>query len=352
MRARFEELLRTGEFEDQEMVEWLTSTDEDLISDLRRAAREVQHTYYKNHIFIRGLIEFTNYCRQDCYYCGIRRSNHKVTRYRLTENEINACVDLGYELGFRTFVFQGGEDAHYTVDFFVRLIRRIKEKYPDCAVTLSEGVRSYDFYQAIREAGCDRYLLRHETIDEDHFKSLHPPEQSLQKRVEALFQLKELGYHTGSGIMVGSPGQTIDMVVRDLRFLQRLKPEMIGIGPFLPQSNTPFGSAHEGSYELTLRLISVMRLLFPTCLIPATTALGTIRENGREEGILCGANVVMPNLSPPSHRKDYALYDNKIATGAESAEKLDLLKERMREIGYQVVVDRGDPASNGGKNVR
>ncbi len=305
-------------------------------------AREVREQIYGKDVYIRGLIEISNYCRNDCLYCGIRRSNASCERYRLSEREILQCCEAGYPLGFRTFVLQGGEDAYYTDERLVDLIGKIKERYADCAVTLSLGERSRESYERLFASGANRYLLRHETAECEHYGKLHPQEMSYTNRMRCLEDLKAIGFQTGCGFMVGSPYQTVYHLVKELKFIEKFKPQMCGIGPFLSHHATPFASFVNGSYEETLYLLSLIRLIHPCVLLPATTALGTIRENGREAGILAGANVVMPNLSPEDVRANYELYDNKISTGAEAACGLEDLKKRMERIGYRVVVDRGD----------
>jgi biotin synthase len=326
----------------EDFIRLLTDLSAEDIEYLRERAREVSKKQFGNLIYTRGLIEFTNYCRNDCYYCGIRRSNRNVQRYRLTNDEIIDCCRQGYELGFRTFVLQGGEDGSYHDDDIVEILKMIKKDYPDCAVTLSIGEKSYDSYLKYYEAGADRYLLRHETANEEHYSKLHPKELSLSNRKECLRNLKEIGYQVGAGFMVGSPYQTIEHIAEDLLFIKELSPQMIGIGPFLPHHETPFADRTKGTLEQTLVLISILRLMIPNALIPATTALGTVDPKGRELGILSGANVVMPNLSPTKVRKKYELYDNKICTGDEAAECRFCLERRMKQIGYELAVDRGD----------
>lgn len=324
-------------------LDFLISTEnEDVITYLRDSAREAADKIYGKQVFIRGLIEFTNYCKNDCKYCGIRRSNSRADRYRLTEEEILSCCENGYGLGFRTFVLQGGEDMYFTDEKICHLLKSIKEKYPDCALTLSIGEKSKESYQAYFDAGADRYLLRHETADEMHYNSLHPPELSFKNRIRCLYDLKEIGYQTGCGFMVGSPGQTTESIYKDLQFIRQFLPHMVGIGPFIPQKDTPFGKEPAGSFKMTLRLLSIIRLIHPHVLLPATTALGTIHPKGRELGILAGANVVMPNLSPVLVRKKYALYDNKICTGDEAAECRQCMEKRMEAVGYHIVTARGD----------
>ena len=309
---------------------------------LAETAAAVRKKIYGTDVYVRGLIEISNICKNDCLYCGIRRSNRDCLRYRLTEEEILECADEGYDLGFRTFVLQGGEDAYFTDEVLCRIIAQIKERYPDCAVTLSMGERSRGSYQALRSAGADRYLLRHETADRQHYRKLHPAEMSFDDRMNCLAALRELGYQVGCGFMVGSPYQTDANLAADLKFIETFQPDMCGIGPFIPHRNTPFRDEPPGTVELTCFLLSVIRLICPEVLLPATTALGTIDPAGREKGILAGANVVMPNLSPVSVRKKYELYDNKICTGEESAQCRDCLNKRMEAVGYKIVTDRGD----------
>lgn len=320
----------------------LTERSEETDLYAREQADQVRQQVYGNEIYVRGLIEFTNYCKNDCYYCGIRRSNRNAQRYRLTEEDILVCCREGYELGFRTFVLQGGEDGYYTDEKLIRLIRRIKESYPDCALTLSVGEKSEESYRAYKEAGADRYLLRHETACEDHYRKLHPKELSCEKRKDCLRTLKKLGYQTGAGFMVGSPFQTVDDLVEDFLFLKELDPEMVGIGPFIAHQDTPFHDRESGTLEDTLFYLALLRLMLPNVLLPATTALGTIHPKGHELGVRSGANVVMPNLSPVSVRKKYMLYDGKICTGDEAAECRYCLSRRMEAIGCQIVTDRGD----------
>ena len=324
-------------------IEFKELLESDIYDDeLKSSADRVRQHYYGKDVYIRGLIEFSNYCKNNCLYCGIRAENKSCERYRLSKQEIYNCCDEGYKLGFRTFVLQGGEDLSYTDKDICEIVLNIKTAYPDCAVTLSIGERSKQSYIDYFNAGADRYLLRHETANEDHYKQLHPSSMSLKNRKRCLYDLKEIGYQVGSGFMVGSPFQTTECLIEDLRFLQSLKPDMIGIGPFISHKDTPFKDFKNGSFKLTLRLISILRLIFPKSLIPATTALGTIHPNGRELGLSCGANVVMPNLSPVSTRKKYELYDNKICTGEESAQCKVCLERRVNSVGYRIVTDRGD----------
>lgn len=315
---------------------------EEATKYLAEQAVKVRQEIYGNTVFIRGLIEISNICKNDCLYCGIRRSNLNCQRYRLTSEEILECCKEGYGLGFRTFVLQGGEDGYYSDERLVPLLNDIKGLYPDCAVTLSLGERSRESYQKLFDAGADRYLLRHETADEEHYQKLHPKEMSYVNRMRCLNDLKEIGYQTGCGFMVGSPYQISRQLAMDLKFIEELKPQMCGIGPFIPHRDTPFGGEQAGAVELTCYLLSMIRLIQPNILLPSTTALGTLEETGRERGILSGANVVMPNLSPSSVRKKYQLYDNKVSDGAESAQCVEELRRRMAAIGYEVITDRGD----------
>lgn len=338
-----QKFLENQNLKKEEFVELIRCADDlETREALAERAVEIRKKYYGDKVYTRGLIEFTNYCKNDCYYCGIRRSNRNAKRYRLTEEEILACCENGYELGFRTFVLQGGEDPYYTDERMEQIIRRMKEQYPECAVTLSIGERSMESYRRFREAGADRYLLRHETADEAHYRTLHPEEMSLQNRLECLRNLKALGYQVGAGFMVGSPNQTAECLAEDLFFLKDLEPQMVGIGPFIPHHDTAFAKEPAGSVALTLYLLSVIRILLPKVLLPATTALGTMDPRGREKGLAVGANVVMPNLSPVKNRKQYELYDNKICTGEEAAECRGCLSRRVESVGYHLVSDRGD----------
>lgn len=335
-------LYQTGDLSDGELKLLIETDDKAAAELLKKYADETRRKFYGDKVFLRGLIEISSYCRNDCLYCGIRRSNRDADRYRLSREDILACCENGYELGFRTFVMQGGEDMYFSDEVIVPLIAGIREKYPDCAITLSLGERSYESYKRMKEAGADRYLLRHEAASEELYKKLHPSEMSLRNRKECLFALRELGYQVGAGFMVGAPFQTTDDIIADLRFLQELRPQMIGIGPFVPHHSTPFADEKRGTLELTLRLLGILRLLFPNVLLPATTALGTIAPNGRELGLMTGCNVVMPNLSPVKVRKKYDLYDNKICTGEEAAECRGCLQRRIESAGYTVANERGD----------
>ena len=310
--------------------------------ELKNTADRVSREFFGDLVYIRGLIEISSICKNDCIYCGIRASNGNAARYRLTKEEILSCCKTGAELGFSTFVLQGGEDLYFTDDILCDIIDSIKKISPDAAVTLSVGERSRESYKALKNAGADRYLLRHETADSGHYARLHPEGMSLDTRKRCLYALKELGYQVGSGFMVGSPYQTAENILADIRFLQEIQPDMIGIGPCVPHKDTPFGEFPHGSLELTLRLISVLRLCFPESLLPSTTALGTISPDGRERGLMAGAYVVMPNLSPQEVRSKYTVYDNQLAIGAESAEGLRILEEKIKSAGYTLSMSRGD----------
>ncbi len=310
--------------------------------DLFKQADIVRKQVYGKDVYIRGLIEFTNYCKNGCCYCGINCTNKNITRYRLTKDEILQCCKQGYALGYRTFVLQGGEDSFFTDDLICDIVSAIRKNYKDCAITLSIGEKAKESYIAYFKAGANRYLLRHETANEEHYKKLHPESLSLRNRKQCLYNLKEIGYQVGSGFMVGSPYQTTENIIEDFRFLQELKPDMIGIGPFIPAQNTKFEKFEHGKLNLTLKIISILRLLFPYALIPSTTALGTIDTQGRELGLKSGANVVMPNLSPVKYRNLYTLYDDKICTNEESAECRGCLEKRVSFAGYKIVTDIGN----------
>lgn len=326
----------------EEFIRLIENRSGGLAEVLFEKARRVREEDYGKDVYIRGLIEFSNYCKNDCYYCGIRRSNRDCDRYRLTAEDIMECCEEGYGLGFRTFVLQSGEDVHFSDDKICSIVSAIKERFPDCAVTLSIGEKTKESYRKYFDAGADRYLLRHETADFAHYSRLHPSELTAQNRQRCLWDLKEIGYQVGTGFMVGSPYQTAENLADDLLFIHRLNPQMVGIGPFIPHGKTPFAKEKGGTAELTLFMLGLLRLMLPKALIPATTALGTVSKDGREKGLLAGANVVMPNLSPVSVRKKYLLYDNKICTGDESAQCRDCLEKRVASTGYRIVVDRGD----------
>lgn len=324
------------------LIEELNASDDETLKYLFATARNLTEQTYGKNVFIRGLIEFSNYCKNNCYYCGIRKDNKSVDRYRLTREEILECCKQGYELGFRTFVLQSGEDDFYSADDIAEITAAIKNAHPDCAVTLSLGEKSKNEYELFRRAGADRYLLRHESADCAHYKKLKPPQLVFENRMRCLEDLKELGFQTGAGFMVGSPFQTFESLAKDLIFLKEFQPHMVGIGPFIPHHATPFKDFPQGSVKLTLIMIALTRIILPHALIPATTALGTADPLGREKGLLAGANVVMPNLSPVSVRKKYELYENKICTSSEAAECIECLKRRLKKIDRQIVVDRGD----------
>ncbi|MGN0523897.1 MAG: [FeFe] hydrogenase H-cluster radical SAM maturase HydE [Eubacterium sp.] len=328
--------------ETEEYLYLIANRDEESALLLQEYAVKKRKEIYGNSVFVRGLIEISNICKNDCYYCGIRCSNKNADRYRLSPQEILDCADAGYDLGFRTFVLQGGEDAYYTDELLEDIIVKLKKKYDDIAITLSLGERTFDSYKRLYDAGADRYLLRHETADEKHYKMLHPKNMSFDNRMNCLNNLKQIGYQVGCGFMVGSPYQTPKELAEDLKFIEEFQPDMCGIGPFIPHRDTMFKDEPAGTVELTCYMLSIIRLIKPNILLPSTTALGTISPFGRERGIQAGANVVMPNLSPVSVRKKYELYDNKICTGEESAQCKSCLSSRMKNIGYEIVVDKGD----------
>ena len=335
-----------------EFIYLINNRNEETDEYLFNLARKRREEYYGKDVYIRGLIEFTNYCKNDCYYCGIRCSNKNADRYRLTKEEILLCAKEGYKLGFRTIVLQGGEDPYFTDEKMVDIISTLRKSYPDCAITLSIGEKSYESYKKYYDVGANRFLLRHETADSNHYSKLHPASLSLENRKKCLYDLKDIGYQVGTGFMVGSPYQNAENLADDLLFIKELDPEMVGIGPFIAHKDTPFKDKENGSFELTLFLLGIIRLMIPTVLLPATTSLATIDKMGREKGILAGANVVMPNLSPMNVRKKYMLYDGKVSTGDEAAESLNHLKESMKKIGYEVVVDRGDNVRERGSFVQ
>lgn len=321
------------------LLENYTSEDAAYAAEI---AGELAKERFDKKIFFRGIIEFTNHCKNDCYYCGIRCSNRKVERYRLTKEEILECCADGYEHGFRTFVLQGGEDGYYTDVVLIDLIQTIHQMYPDCAITLSIGERTRESYEKLYEAGASRYLLRHETSVRSLYEKWHPARQTLENRLRCLKDLKEIGYQTGCGIMVGAPYQTVEDIACDMEMMQKFEPHMIGIGPFLPHSDTPFREEKAGNVKLTLFILSLCRIMLPNVLLPATTALGTIEEDGRQKGVLAGCNVVMPNLSPKSVRQKYLLYNNKAGIHDTAETGIKKLTAQMEKIDYQVVSARGD----------
>ena len=319
----------------------LTTSDPVAVDKLKEEACRVRDEVYGRRVFMRGLIEISNHCKNNCLYCGIRR-DAKCRRYRLSKEQIMDCCRTGYGLGFRTFVMQGGEDAWFTDEVMCDIVETVKREFPDCAVTLSLGERGRASFRRLRDAGADRYLLRHETADADHYRKLHPAEMTLEHRMQCLHDLRELGYQVGAGFMVGSPGQTVETLKKDLAFIEEFKPEMVGIGPFIPAAGTPFEGERAGSVEITLRLLAIIRVMHPHVLLPATSALGTMHPQGRERAIAAGANVVMPNLSPQDTRALYSIYNNKLSTGSEAAESAADIRLRMAAIGMEVPMDRGD----------
>ena len=335
-------LVEDGLLEHNEYVELLADRDDEVREYLRSTAQGIAVSNYGHDIFLRGLIEYSNTCKNDCYYCGIRRSNDNVERYRLSLEEILSCCEIGYHIGLRTFVLQGGEDPYFTDDMMCEIISAIKSNYPDCALTLSIGEKGRESYERYFAAGADRYLLRHETADSAHYRRLHPEVLSLENRMRCLDTLKDIGFQIGAGFMVGSPGQTYDTMASDFEYLKKLNPHMIGIGPFIHHKDTPFRNEADGTLELTLYCLSILRIMFPKALLPATTALGTIDKTGREKGVLAGANVIMPSLSPDNARSKYLLYEGKVGVKDKAAEGRQLLDERLAKIGYRTVTARGD----------
>lgn len=344
MKDLLDKLIETHELNKEEITYILDNLTDEWKEYLFKHAKEAKEKYYGDTVYMRGLIEISNYCKQNCKYCGIRRDNSKVDKYRLDSDTILACVNEGYRLGYRTFVLQGGEDAYYTDEVMVKLIKDIKNKYEDCAITLSLGERGYDSFKKLYEAGADRYLLRHETATEKLYEFLHPT-MTFEGRRKALRDLKEIGYQTGAGFMVGLPGQTNEDLANDLLFLKELEPHMIGIGPFIPHPETPIGNEKGGTVEKTLVMLAMTRLLLPDVLLPSTTALGTLDPKGREKALSVGANVVMPNLSPTNVREKYELYKDKICTGDEAAHCRKCIERRINSVGYVVDMDRGDHVS-------
>lgn len=344
IREYIDQLYETNNLGEKELLYLIDNISEKDVDYLQEKAIATREKFYGNKVYMRGLIEFTNYCVRDCTYCGIRKSNDNAERYRLSEEQIMQCCDLGYELGYRTFVLQGGEDEYFDDDKIVALIRSIKEKYPDTAITLSIGEKSYESYKKYFDAGADRYLLRHETNSQELYEKLHP-KMSYKNRIRCLEDLKKIGFQVGAGFMVGLPGQKNEDFVKDLMFLKRLQPEMVGIGPFMPQKDTPLRDEKAGSPEKTCILLSIIRLLLPEVLMPATTALGSVDKKGREMGLKAGANVVMPNLSPTNVREKYSLYDGKICTGDEAAHCRNCIEGRINSVGFQVDMGRGDHIS-------
>lgn len=324
--------------------EWIKLLEnyQDVTDYSQKIAYQIKRNIFGDGIYIRGLIEISNYCKNNCLYCGIRRENKEISRYRLKKQEILECCRAGYPAGFRSFVLQGGEDGYFTDDILCDIVKSIKAEFPDCAVTLSLGERDEKSYETLFKAGADRYLLRHETANEEHYKTLHPDEMSFQNRIKCLENLKKIGFQTGCGMMVGSPNQTIENIAEDMIFIGSFKPHMVGIGPFISHHQTPFKNCDNGSTEMTIFCLSLVRIMLPNVLLPATTALASAASDGREKGILAGANVVMPNLSPVKTREKYALYDNKISSDAEAAEGLEKLGEILKKVQSKIEITRGD----------
>lgn len=342
MKQIIDHIVSTRNLTLEQLAGLMATEDQEVVGYLFHQSHQLAQRIYGNKIFIRGLIEISNHCKNDCLYCGIRRSRTDVHRYRLSKEDILQCCQQGYSLGFRTFVLQGGEDGWFTDERMCDIVAAIRQQFPDCAITLSLGERSRESYQRLFDAGANRYLLRHETADPKHYSRLHPDDMSYDNRMHCLHDLKEIGYQVGCGFMVGSPFQTVENLFQDLQFIRSFQPQMVGIGPFIPASGTPFADRPSGTVDATLRLLALIRLLHPQVLLPATTALGTLHPQGRELGILAGANVIMPNLSPAAQRADYSIYDNKLSTGSEAAETVNDTRYRLGKLGVEVPVDRGD----------
>ena len=341
-KARIDRLRAENRLSHADWAALFSDWDEDDRAYAAALAQEITAARFGSRVYFRGIIEFSNVCKNDCCYCGIRKSNRGQTRYRLTGDEILLCCREGYRLGYRTFVLQSGEDPWWTDERMVDLIGRIRASFPDCAITLSIGERSRESYQAMYEAGANRYLLRHETADRAHYETLHPSEMSFEHRINCLWTLKEIGYQVGCGMMIGTPNQSPETLAKDMELLTAFQPAMAGIGPFLPHSATPFRDCAAGSVPLSLFCLSLTRILLPEVLLPSTTALGTASSDGRIQGILAGCNVVMPNLSPQNVRRSYMLYDNKAGTELSAEEGLALLKQQVASVGREIVVGRGD----------
>jgi len=342
MKQIIDHIVSTRNLTLEQLAGLMATEDQEVVGYLFHQSHQLAQRIYGNKIFIRGLIEISNHCKNDCLYCGIRRSRTDVHRYRLSKEDILQCCQQGYSLGFRTFVLQGGEDGWFTDERMCDIVAAIRQQFPDCAITLSLGERSRESYQRLFDAGANRYLLRHETADPKHYSRLHPDDMSYDNRMHCLHDLKEIGYQVGCGFMVGSPFQTVENLFQDLQFIRSFQPQMVGIGPFIPASGTPFANRPSGTVDATLRLLALIRLLHPQVLLPATTALGTLHPQGRELGILAGANVIMPNLSPAAQRADYSIYDNKLSTGSEAAETVNDTRYRLGKLGVEVPADRGD----------
>lgn len=341
MRKLINKLYKHNNLSREELLNLLENMKEEDIAYLISKSNETRIKHYGNKVYPRGLIEFTNYCKNNCVYCGIRGLNKNVDRYRLSLEEILSACEEGHRLGYKTFVLQGGEDPFYTDEMIIEIVKEIKKRFSDCAITLSIGEKSYESYKKYYDAGVDRYLLRHETATEELYEKLHP-DMSFENRRRCLRDLKNIGYQVGAGFMVGLPDQSNEDYVNDLLFLKELQPEMVGIGPFIPQKDTPLANKDRGTVETTILMVAIVRLLLPDVLLPATTALGTIDSTGREKGLKAGANVVMPNLSPTEVRKKYALYDGKICTGDEAAECRMCIEGRIKNAGFVLDMSRGD----------
>lgn len=324
----------------EELIFLLNNLNEAYTKYLLKKSNDVRKQNYGDVVYLRGIIEFTNHCKRNCLYCGIRRDNKSTDRYRLTKEEILECATLGNKLGYKTFVLQGGEDPYFTDEKMIDIIKLLKERFPQNAITLSLGERSYESYKSMYEAGADRYLLRHETASKELYEALHP-DGNFENRIKCLKDLKEIGYQVGAGFLVGLPDSNVYDMVENLLFIKELEPAMCGIGPFIPQKDTSLSKEKQGTVEETIIYLALIRLLVPDILLPSTTALGTIDPLGREKGLKAGANVVMPNLSPVSVREKYALYDGKICTGDEAAECRNCIERKIVNAGFRVEITAG-----------
>ena len=342
MKELIDQLRDTGHLPAEGFFALLTMRDREAEAYLMEQARQVAVQRFGRGIYVRGLIELSNVCRNDCLYCGIRRSNGRVERYTLTREQVMNCCEQGYEIGFRTIVLQGGEWGEERSQWIADLVAEVKQHWPDCAITLSLGEHPRETYALWRQAGADRYLLRHETRNERLYSLLHPRGMTIEHRLQCLDWLQELGFQVGAGFMVGAPFQSLRSIVEDIQFLVAFRPQMIGIGPFIPQHDTPLARFPAGTVEMTARIYAILRLALPQALIPSTTAMATLAPGGRLRGILAGANVVMPNLSPVESRAKYSLYDNKASLGAESAQGVMQLSRELATIGYSIDWSRGD----------
>ena len=319
--------------------------DDSINEELFKAADEVRKKYLGDEVHLRGLIEFTNICKRNCMYCGLRRDNKSLNRYRLSHEEIIDFAKKAVSYGYKTLVLQGGEDDYYTVERLVPIVKDLKAL--GVALTLSIGERPFEEYEALKKAGADRFLLRIETTDKELYEKLDPG-MSHENRIQCLKNLRKLGYEVGSGCLVGLPGQKIESLADDILFFKELDVDMNGIGPFIPNEDTPLKDAEGGQFELALKVMAIVRLLLPDINIPATTAMETLNKQGRVIALQCGANVVMPNVTEGEYRKLYALYPGKICTGDTPAHCRGCISGKIRGIG-RIVSDGPGFRANGFK---